>query len=556
MSRIALLPKRDWQLTAEQRAKQLTEILRTPVGTMELRPVQGAALYEAYRCGGLFASIRVGGGKTILSGLAFEVLAAKRPLLIVPGSLKKITKPALQALRQHWKIPHGIEVISYEKLSREKYIDYLEKFRPDVIVCDEAHKLKNKTSAACAARIMRYGLQHPEVKFVMLSGTISRNSIMDYGHYLDLALKDKSPLPRDESTRELWASILDVGVDAWERGDMRMLWPHLGKCQTLEQARTAYRDRLVSTPGVIVSNEAFKDSALSIFPTRIVVPTEGEVQQKWEDLREAWLNWDGYPLGDSKAQVWETAQCYSLGFYRYHDPWPPKEWMAARKAWCGYVREVIEASDDFYDTEAQVKSACESGKLQSIEYELWKKIEPTFTITRKTKWFSDHALKAVQFRASRIAEQITHSPLIWVPFPEFARRLSDLSRWDFYHNDGICQKTGVFIEDAPTNAPAIVSVGSNFTGRNLQHKFWYNLSLGWPGHGQITEQWLGRTHRDGQPKPKVIVEYMISCKEQIEVLEKAVRDANFAYSTQGQPQKLLDAELIYPSWPRDSIEYM
>lgn len=552
MSRIANLPTRDWRTDADKHAEGLTKILRTPQGTMALRPIQGAALWEMYTVGGLFGSIRAGGGKTIISGLAFNVLDAKRGLLLVPASLVKKTKREFKELRLHWQVPHNITILSFEKLGRDKYSDYLLRHRFDVIVCDEAHKLKNMKSAACAKRVGYYMLQHPETKCVMLSGTVSKDSIKDYAHYLTWALKEGAPVPQTANVIDMWASALDVGVNAWDRADFKILWPHIGKCSNIDEAREAYRDRLSSTPGVIISTEGYSESRLVIAHKRLVMP-EGH-EEMWRDLRERWLNADGYPLGDSKAQVWEAAQTYALGFYRIHDPWPPEPWMKARKEWCAYAREIIEASPGLYDTEFQVRQACEQGELKSVAYDLWAKMEPTFKIHRKIQWFSDHALNAVQKFVEAKLLSAKGGCIIWCGFPEFARRLSDRSGWDYYGSGGICKRTGQMIEDADGKEVIIASIEANYTGRNLQ-QFHRGVVLPWPAGGPKNEQMLARMHRDLQESDVVEFYNFVGCKENITTLEKAIMEANYIVSTTGLPQRILDAEIIMPDWKMKGVEY-
>jgi hypothetical protein len=66
LRRILDIPRRVWEPEqAAALARALTTALRTPGGRMELRPIQAIALFEARRLRGLFAPIRVGGGKAL-----------------------------------------------------------------------------------------------------------------------------------------------------------------------------------------------------------------------------------------------------------------------------------------------------------------------------------------------------------------------------------------------------------------------------------------------------------------------------------------------------------
>ena len=80
--RISRIPREGWSEEASAKlAVSMTEELKTPQGTMHLRPVQAVLLYEAMRCGGVFGPIRVGGGKC---------LGAKTLVLMWNGTTKKV----------------------------------------------------------------------------------------------------------------------------------------------------------------------------------------------------------------------------------------------------------------------------------------------------------------------------------------------------------------------------------------------------------------------------------------------------------------------------------
>src|SRR5678816_4636049 len=101
---------------------------------MTLRPIQALALVEAAETGGLFAPIRVGGGKTLLSLLLPVVLGAERPLLLLPAKLIEKTRRAMHALQQHWRIARHTRLVSYELLGRAQAAELLDRFEPDLII--------------------------------------------------------------------------------------------------------------------------------------------------------------------------------------------------------------------------------------------------------------------------------------------------------------------------------------------------------------------------------------------------------------------------------------
>ena len=95
--RVRDLPRRDWAASiVEQDAVEfLTKTFRKAKGTQTLKPAQAAGLIETADQLGLFAPIRVGGGKTLLSLLISAMIAeahdgsglADRCLLLTPASL-------------------------------------------------------------------------------------------------------------------------------------------------------------------------------------------------------------------------------------------------------------------------------------------------------------------------------------------------------------------------------------------------------------------------------------------------------------------------------------
>ena len=138
IERIAALPRRVWtDEAARELAVLLTRELKTPRGTMELRPVQAVALYEAMECGGLFGPIRVGGGKTLITLLLPLVLEAKRPVLLLPATLVDKTWHDRKILAEHWRLPTNLQIISYELLGLVQSAEKLEYIRPDWIITDE-----------------------------------------------------------------------------------------------------------------------------------------------------------------------------------------------------------------------------------------------------------------------------------------------------------------------------------------------------------------------------------------------------------------------------------
>ena len=258
VKRIAALPRRVWsEEAATALAAMLTRELKTPRGTMHLRPVQAIALYEAMERGGLFGPMRVGSGKTAVTLLCPLVLEAKRPLLLIPASLVEKTQRDRDMLAEHWRLPTNMQVVSYEMLGLVQSAQKLEYIRPDLIVGDEIHMLKNRR-AGRTRRVIRFMREYPETRFVGVSGTVMKASISDFAHVLRWALKDNAPIPVGDDEVTTWAEALDEKVNPLARRNPEVFFdfgarpPGLNK---LTAARQVFQARLLETPGVVASSK-------------------------------------------------------------------------------------------------------------------------------------------------------------------------------------------------------------------------------------------------------------------------------------------------------------
>jgi hypothetical protein len=233
-------------------------------GEMSLRPLQAAALMAIHDFGGMLGPIRVGGGKTLISYLAGPVCGAERVLLVIPAKLKPKTKREFAQLARHWKEPKRLHTISYELLSRDRGLEELNAYRPDLVIADEGHKFKSR-SAACTKRMRRYLQEtNPEAGYVDMSGTITKRSIMEFYHRQNWAIPDGlQPLPRKHNEARDWADAIDEKVSPTGRLMPGALYQLCNQDELAEAAadtrksnqvrvvRQAFQRRLMSAPGVV-----------------------------------------------------------------------------------------------------------------------------------------------------------------------------------------------------------------------------------------------------------------------------------------------------------------
>ena len=536
MRRIERLPRRSWDASSERLADEMTEILKTPLGTMKLRPIQAVALYEIGTVGGLFGPLRVGAGKTLISLLAPEVAFATRPLLLVPAALAQKTKRDERILRHHWKLPEFIRIVSYEWLGRVQAAGFLADYRPDMIIADEVHRLKNG-KAAVTRRVRRYmsdAVDKP--KFVGMSGTITKRSLHDFAHILRWALPpEDAPLPRWHNDLELWADALDERKGQTRRADPgalvvlcndeeRKLW---AQRERRRAARMAFRRRLVDTPGVVATKETPIDASLEV---RSVEPKVSPgIDDAFETLRNDFVTPDGWPIADGLA-MFRHAREIALGFYYVWDPRPPQHWLIARQVWAAFVRQVLRNSRTL-DSELQVRQR----HGDAPQCKAWIDVRDDFAPNTVPRWIDD---SVVEFCASWAKR---NRGIVWVEHTCFGERLSKVSGLPYYGRKGRDAR-GRYIEDHPEGKGFIASIASNGTGRNLQ-RWNKNLITSMPANGMQTEQLLGRTHRDGQTADEVTFDVLVSCAEHVGAFWQAMRDAQFVADLNGSPQKLLVADV-------------
>lgn len=532
--RIAALPRFDWQTDPDldELTLGLTWYLKTPRGQMTLKKIQAAALNAAYQTRGLFAAMPVGSGKTLVTLLAPGLLGAKRPLLLLPASVRDQTVGwVIPEMREHWKLHPNLTVMSYEELSLERNADFLERLRPDCIIPDEAHMLKHLSSGR-TKRITRYMAANPLTPFLPLSGTSSSYTIMSYWHLVHWALKPQNaPVPTGWHEADQWARALDERVPHMERlapGALLNLSPPRPEDAAEEpivRARHAYRDRLTQTMGVVAGTE--KELGTSLLLKAAKAPrVPPEVKALQEILQDTWATPTGEEFTEATrlAAHMRTAAC---GFYNRWDPQPPEEWMKARSAWMAIERHILKYNRRQLDTAKQVrtwvKSDSKAAQARAV-LEHWEAVEPTFKPNSVPVWVSDYLVRAC-------AEWLEDGPgIVWTYYPAFGQAVARMARAPYF-GEGDSS-----ILDA--SGPIVASADAHGTGKNLQQ--WNRNLLATPTKsGEKLEQLIGRTHRMGQMADVVTFEVFQHMQIYRDDLQNAFAEARMAEQTMRSPQRLL-----------------
>jgi hypothetical protein len=457
-------------------------------------------------------------------------------------------------------------VITYEKLGRDSGKDELMARRPDLLVSDECHKLKNRL-AACTKRVERFMLANPETIFCAMSGTVTKRSLQDYWHLAYWALKAHMPLPRIHTEMEKWAEALDEkktsdvsrrdpGVlmefcTKEERGAVEQIgrtapigrtqqMPTMHFREKIAVARKGYQRRLRESPGVISSSDKNLDCSLLI--RRLDVDPGETARTHLQTLRETWTT----PNGDllvMPVDVWRHARELSCGFYYRWSPAPPDHWRSARKHWNWNVRNILLPDGIHYvkyaglnlDSPMQVGLAIHDGRIADADvvgaYRHWQDVKEDYKINVVAEWVDESTISYCLDWMNQ-----NTSGIVWTEHRAFGMKLAHKMGTGFCSTGGQ-DENGVPIEDYG-GKPVVASVQANSEGRNLQawHK---SLIVTAAPTGALWEQLLGRTHRLGQEADTVYADWICACEEQSDGFVQLLADARYIQDTTGQSQKLL-----------------
>lgn len=562
LQRIAALPRRIWEQDQvegigdiEALVQAMTGYLKREGGQQTLWPVQAKALQEAHDVGGLFGPIPVGLGKTLVTYLAPVVLEARWPLLVVPARLRDKTSREFLELREHWQAHPRIEVVSYEKISREGGTPYLLERHPDLIMWDECHRLKNR-DAAVTRRFEQWFETYPQTQGIALSGTITKRSLLDFAHILRWCLPPpRQPLPLFQKELEAWAAAVDVIRPHEQRvqsgvGALVRFCNEQERKQGRDGVRAAVRRRIQETPGVVACQAVGVEASLNI-QLRQVEGYNDRILELATGLLEGEKP-NGDPITDNDlGAAWRNFRTLTSGFWYQWEPPPPWDWLKARRDWKEVVRDVLELHRPGLESEALVARAAKEGKLgQTVTdvYLDWQQVRGSYTPNVIPVWEDDRMLQEVR------AWTRAHRGIVWVCETALGDRLQQELRLPYYHRMGL-NREGRPIESArPADGCIVASVASNSEGRNLQA--WNdNLVVTPMPTGNEWEQLLGREHRPGQEEDEVWFEVLVGCRVEWECWCQAMVDARYATKIEG-PKKLTYATVdrtFKPTFGRNAL---
>lgn len=530
LERILALPRRVLDL---EKVPDVTPLFRRDGGSMCFWPIQSAALVEAAEANGLFAAIAVGCGKSLISYALPEAMNSKCAVLLVPANLKNKASREIPEYSKHFRLPvtspGRVHVVAMTTLSSAKHADILDRLKPDLIIVDEMHMLAHP-NAARTKRFLRYFRQNPHCRFAGMSGSITKKSLIDYAHLLELALRKNSPVPFGYHERLDWAGALDV-----KPREPRKPGALLRFCKGDETVRQGFRRRLVETLGVVATSENKLDTGLVIkTPINIAVPPEVE-----DALKKARKTWSvGDDEFDSVLALHRVLRQLACGFYYAWVPPVDPEWVEARKRWHREVRSYLtHSSRAGMDSPFLLAMAAAKGTWPAVTWPEWKKVKHIKPPEVEAIWISDFLVRA----AVKWGQNKTGA-IIWYSHVALGEAIAKAGGWPLY--DGGTD-AGMA---TPGKQPVIVcSMKAQGTGKNLQGSaeapgYWKNLLTDIPG-GLEFEQVIGRTHREGQSADDVEVSLFQHTQELRAAWSGVIEDSKYVQETTGNTYRILTATI-------------
>lgn len=525
-----------------------------------LRPHQAMALREFYQTGGLVAPIRVGGGKTLITLLAPRMLGARKALIVTKADLRDECRLEYVKYRDAGWAVELPDILSYSELGRQSAEHKLLRAEPDLIMFDEAHKLKNLKSASSVRRVAR-AIVKLRPRVAMLSGSMVGDKLMEYWHLLCWALGAKAPVPLAYEEAQRWALALDT---EWDPMKAKM---DLGALSTLPGG---FHEHMRSCEGFVPTIGGDCPAKIVCGHWRPELPPE--LQDMIESVDASGIHpINGVVLEDSDKA--DAILQLSQGFIYHWDPHPPDTWLEPRADWAKYVRAVLELHIDGFDSPAMVIAALDGTREESagrfireikpeyVELEnstdeelpeacyeetwippapaqellppepqigrallaAWRAVEPTFVPNTVTKWIDDSPLR-------QAVEQAPAGTLIWTRHSAAGLRMQQLGV-PYFGGGGVDPRHG------HRGRTVALSISAHGTGKNLQD--WNkNLFLVTPANPNTTEQAMGRTHRPGNKSDQVSFAFAVHTEYQEKSLASLRARARTAGSNAGIEYKI------------------
>lgn len=531
----------------------------------ELLAPQAEGLLTYIRTGGLVGFIGVGFGKTLLTvsicNHGFRK-GLRKIVLMMPSNLHgKLVDHEIEWLRnqipvnipiyplggktkkqrqsEYMSDSSGLYLVPYSLLSVKDTDEMLENISPELIVCDEAHALKNLTTSS-TMRMSRYMTAKPSTEFVAVSGTLASKSVADYAHLVKWALKDNSPLPTNNSELNDWCEILDTSFDLNTAKSTLVPLIEWARTHFADQMkdvknniagfRKAFSLRMTSCVGIVSSGDAEVNCSLTVenIPVEDYTSYEGydKLQEHIDNVNELWQTPADDPITEA-FHLWKWNNELSAGFYN-ELTWPSVESLMERRE-CSESQATKWLVDSKFQHEAHnmfgsalrkwIKEEGSSGldspllvcndmynhgpiNVGGQLYGLWQR--------QRDLVFDDIVVR--DSKAVRVCSYKVDASVRW------AKKKKKGIIW-VYHKAMLkwvleeCEAAGLNPLACPSgslgderiqnpknwNRLIVASITGHSTGKNLQY-IQNHYICQWPRVATTAEQLLGRTHRTGVEK--------------------------------------------------------
>ena len=524
---------------------------------------------------------------TLLDLLMSMVVGAKRAVLLVPPQLKaQLLEVDWKFYGQHWKLPNlagaGIAeyhpgrpmlyVVAFSELSGAAHSDLLHQLKPDCLIIDEAHSVRNRT-AARTKRLLRFLKDFKDTRVFAWSGTLTSKSLKDYAHLAEHALREGSPVPLHWPTVEEWASHLDPVKIRSPIGALRKLTRD-GKGT---DAREGFKDRLNATLGVVSSGDTASSQASLTISERVIKTIPFKVKEALERFEStakvgAWQRPDGEELVDALSAA-RCARELSCGFF-YRWRWPRGEkveviesWLEARKEWHKELREKLKLGRSQMDSpllctkaairwekgyvhierdeqgrelkRVEVAPHSKNGPLPVWESDCW----PRWERERDNAKPETEAVWLDDYLVDDAIDWLQEAPgLLWYDFNAYADRIVKRAKARDIKNftlvgPGTEANKYLARDDLSGAERLVISIRAHGTGKNLQ-MFSRNLVANPPSDGATWEQLLGRTHRAGQVADEVTFDVYRHTESFVNAVDRARDLSQYIEGTFGVTQRL------------------
>jgi len=507
----------------------------------------------------------------------------KRALLLLPPDLRPQFAADWEVYGKHWVLPNlaggryfvpgrpVLHVVAYSGLSGTKNSNLLDQIQPDLVMADECSSLRSFETSR-VRRFNRCFADYPNTRFCGWDASAVANSIENFWHLLAMALGMGSPVPVTHAEVRKWGRALDPEderVGYWMPGVLQQF------CEPGESVRSGFQRRLISTPGIIVTEENVLTLPL-IFQERKPPPMPAELKKHLSTLRRksddgGWKRPDGEELR-TPVEVAACAKQLAQGcwlYWRFPRGEPTEvidDWFARRQEWNRELRAVLQNSQVHMDSPKLCENAAErwfnggctgcargpreqhqSGCREALSHPLWaantylpwRAVEDTVHHVTACKWESDWLLEDA-------AAWAREAPgIVWVDHPDFGRRLEQMTGFRYYGGGDESALALLELEADGTSGQRsiICSVAANKKGKNLQA--WSRcLIVSFPSSNDTVEQAVGRVYREGQLASSVVCNYYLHTQELEHSFSLAKARARFIWETMGQAQKLVYAQFL------------